>query len=68
MERKVSEYNISIKGQNFVIHEKTAMDHNGNIIQKKIEFEDLKNIADKLHLSIREVEYIVDSLIKQMIF
>ncbi len=68
LERKVNEHKISIEGQNFVIHEKIAMDHNGTIIQKKIEFEDLKNVADKLHLSIREVEYIVDSLIKQKVF
>ncbi len=57
LERKVNEHKISIQGHDFVIHEKTAMDHNGNIVQKKIEFEDLKTIADKLHLSIRDVEF-----------
>ena len=64
LERKVNEHKISIEGQNFVIHEKIAMDQNGNIVQKKIEFEDLKIIADKLHISIREVDNIVWHLIK----
>ncbi len=68
LERKVNEHKISIEGHNFVIHEKIAMDQNGNIVQKKMEFEDLKNVADKLHLSIRDVENIVDSLIKQINF
>ncbi len=63
LERKVKSHKISIKGQNFIVREKTAMDHNGIIVQKKIEFEDLKIIADKLHLSIRDVEYIVAGLI-----
>jgi len=56
LKRKINEHNISIQGHDFVIHEKIAMDHNGNIVQKKMEFEDLKNVADKLHLSIRDVE------------
>ena len=64
LERKVNEHKISIQGHDFVIHQKTAMDHNGNIVQKKIEFEDLKIIADKLHLSIREVDNIVLDLLK----
>jgi len=68
LERKVNEHKISIQGQNFIIHEKIGMDHNGNIVQKKMEFEDLKIVADKLHLSIREVENLVESLIKQMFF
>jgi len=64
LERKVNEHKISIQGHDFVIHEKTAMDHNGNIVQKKMEFEDLKIVADKLHLSIREVENIVWNLLR----
>ena len=60
----INEHKISIQGHNFIIHEKTAMDQNGNIIQKKMEFEDLKIIADKLHISIREVDNIVWHLIK----
>ncbi len=64
LERKVNEHKISIQGHDFVIHEKTAMDHNGNIVQKKMEFEDLKIVADKLHLSIREVENLVWNLLK----
>ena len=64
LERKVNEYKISIQGQNFVIHEKIAMDHNGNIVQKKMEFEDLKIVANKLHISIREVENIVSDLLR----
>jgi hypothetical protein len=64
LERKVNEHKISIQGQNFVIHEKIAMDHNGNIVQKKMEFEDLKIVANKLHLSIREVDNIVSDLLR----
>ncbi|MHA1562804.1 MAG: nickel pincer cofactor biosynthesis protein LarC, partial [Promethearchaeota archaeon] len=56
LKRKVNEHKISIQGHDFVIHEKIAMDHNGSIVQKKMEFEDLKNVSDILHLSIREVE------------
>jgi len=63
LKRKIKEHKISIEGHNFVIHEKIAMDHNGIIIKKKTEFEDLKIVADKLHLSIREVENLVDRLI-----
>ncbi|MBA7552083.1 hypothetical protein ES705_44637 [subsurface metagenome] len=40
------------------------MHHNGNIVQKKIEFEDLKIVADKLHLSIREIENIIWNLLR----
>ena len=64
LKRKIKEHKISIEGQNFVIHEKIAMDHNGTIIKKKLEFEDLKIVANELHLSIREVENLVDRLIK----
>ncbi|QEE15444.1 nickel pincer cofactor biosynthesis protein LarC [Promethearchaeum syntrophicum] len=64
LKRKIQEHKISIEGNDFVIHEKIAMDHNGTIIKKKIEFEDLKNVADKLHLSIREVENLLRNLIK----
>ena len=64
LERTVEERKISIKGHDFIVHQKIALDHNGNIIQKKIEFEDLKTIANMIHLSIREVENIIWGLIK----
>ena len=64
LKRKVNEHKISIQGHDFVIHEKIAMDHNGNIVQKKMEFEDIKIVAEKLHLSIREVENIIWDLLR----
>ncbi|MHA1647699.1 MAG: nickel pincer cofactor biosynthesis protein LarC [Promethearchaeota archaeon] len=47
---------IELDGKKFQIHVKIARDSAGTIISQKIEFEDLRKIAQSLGLSIRSVE------------
>jgi uncharacterized protein (TIGR00299 family) protein len=47
---------IELSGQMFKIHIKRAFGPNNNIIQQKIEFEDLKHISEVLKIPIRMIE------------
>ena len=47
---------ISLHGKDFTIHYKVAKTPSGEIIQVKVEFEDLKRISKELGISILDVE------------
>jgi uncharacterized protein (TIGR00299 family) protein len=56
LNRKMFEKEITINDQKFIIHIKQALNSNNEIIQQKVEFDDLKRIAETLQLPIRIVE------------
>ncbi len=56
LNRKVIERKVKIKGREFKVRFKAASDDNGITITEKPEFEDLRMIARKTGLSLRQVE------------
>lgn len=64
LNRDIIETEITLDNQKFLIHIKRALDKNSLILQEKLEFDDLKKIADLLHLPIRIIENRVKNLLK----
>ncbi len=62
LERSIMSKNLKIQGKNFKVRVKKSTDFNGNVVQRKIEFEDLQKIAEKCDLTPKEVEDLILNL------
>ena len=56
LEREIVERKIELMGKEFLIHVKQARDEHAKIVSQKIEFEDLKSIAQELDITPLELE------------
>jgi uncharacterized protein (TIGR00299 family) protein len=56
LNREISRRKVKIKGRDFTVRIKKAQDISGGIMSEKVEFEDLKKIARKTGLSLKDVE------------
>jgi hypothetical protein len=62
LKREVVEKEVKIKGKRFKVRFKTASDRHGTELKSAPEFEDLKKIAEKTGLSVRELKEICERL------
>jgi len=63
LNREIYEKEIMLHDQKFKIHIKKSTDSLGSILQEKIEFEDIKKIANSLQIPIRVAEKYIKNLL-----
>ncbi len=66
LDRTIITHTIHLENREFQIHIKESRNSKGEIIQHKIEFDDLQLIAKELHHSIREVEDLIKTALNSL--
>ncbi len=62
--RKITEINVKVGGRDHRIRVKLSEDHEGRIVGRKLEYEDLRRISDQTGVSVRDIQKIAKTRIE----
>ncbi|MBD3192025.1 MAG: nickel pincer cofactor biosynthesis protein LarC [Candidatus Heimdallarchaeota archaeon] len=65
--REIKEFQLQIKGKKWPVRGKIAYDTRGKVVHIKPEFDDLRLIAEKIPLPLREVKKIAEAKMEQIV-